>query len=304
MVRFGRAFYKLSGSGNDFVAFDEMHLPAGAPEPTAETVRALCRRGMGVGADGVVLLRPAAGVDYQLVYYNADGTRATLCGNASLCGVRLAVELGHADPAAVRFLTDAGLMLGRLHDGLPEIDVASPTEVQLDRRDLLGGDLGSHGDPSRVGYARVGVPHVVVLCGDASTVDVERAGPPVRRHASLHDGANVNYVSRLGDGRWMVRTYERGVEAETLACGTGSVATATLLGHWGEVGGVGASGSDGVLEGGEDRSVEIVTRSGLVHRVRRHVQPDGTASPSLSGSAAIVFRGELGEGSWAGGNGW
>ena len=121
-MRFGEHFYKLSGSGNDFVAFDAMAVESPSlPDPAR--VQALCRRGTGVGADGVVVLCRAAGADYRLVYYNRDGSRAELCGNASLCSVRLAVELGHVRPDAVRFLTDSGLLTGRMRDGLPEIPV-------------------------------------------------------------------------------------------------------------------------------------------------------------------------------------
>lgn len=285
-MRFGRAFYKLSGSGNDFVAFDSMAEGPDAAEPTPEVVRALCRRGVGVGSDGVVVIRPAPGVDYQLLYYNADGSRATLCGNASLCSVRLAVELGHASPSGVRFLTDAGLTEGRLVDGLPEIDLAAPTEIVPDRADLLAGRDAEHGAPSRVGFARMGVPHVVVLCGDVEGVAVEEVGPPVRAHPSLRDGANVNYVSRDPAGGWVLRTYERGVEAETLACGTGSVASATLLRLWGELGAEG------------EAPVALRTRSGAILRVRLRRLSDGGLAPSLGGAARIVYRGELGEGDW------
>jgi diaminopimelate epimerase len=293
VLRFGRSFYKLSGSGNDFVAFDEMGLDPRAAEPPPEVVRALCRRGMGVGADGVVLLRRTDRADYQLIYYNADGTRATLCGNASLCGVRLTVELGHAAATGTTFLTDAGPMSGRLHEGLPEIDLAAATEVQAERRELLGADATAHGAPSRVGFARVGVPHVVILCDAADAVDVERVGSRIRAHPALHDGANVNYVSRVGEDRWIIRTYERGVEAETLACGTGSVASATLLRTWGEVEG----NAHGAAAGDAGRPLELVTRSGRVHRVRLRPTPAGPA-PSLAGAADIVFSGALGEGPW------
>ncbi|HEY0971921.1 MAG TPA: diaminopimelate epimerase [Gemmatimonadales bacterium] len=300
-MRFGRTFYKLSGSGNDFVAFDGMAGGAGAEEPSPEAVRALCRRGVGIGADGVFVIRPVEGADYQLLYYNADGGRAALCGNASLCSVRLAAELGHFRGGEVRFMTDAGLTVGRLVDGMPEIDLAAPTEVSTDRIELLGAGAASHGSPARVGFARVGVPHVVILCSDAERVELERVAPPVRAHPSLADGANVNYVSRRPEGGWILRTFERGVEAETLACGTGSVATATLLSLWGELG---ASGGRGSLSSGvADGPVELVTRSGEVLRVRLRGAGGGMGAgrglaPSLGGTARIVYRGELGEVSW------
>lgn len=301
-MRYGRSFYKLSGSGNDFVAFDGMAGGPDAAEPSPEAVRALCRRGVGVGADGVVVIRPMEGVDYQLLYYNADGGRAELCGNASLCSVRLAVELGHARAEGVRFMTDAGLTTGRIVDGIPEIDLAAPTEIASERMDLLGSHVAAHGAPSRVGYARVGVPHVVILCADAGAVPIERVAPTVRSHPSLADGANVNYVSRGPDGDWVLRTFERGVEAETLACGTGSVATATLLGLWGELGARGGPGGGAERPAPSRQMVELVTRSGQTLRVRLPGPGGdhgiGAGSTSLGGSARIVYRGELGEGDW------
>ncbi len=283
-MRFGTPFYKLSGSVNDFVAFDEMRLaPADRPGWDAATIQALCRRGTGVGADGVFLLRPSAEADYQLVYFNADGSRAALCGNASLCSIRLAVELGYVAPGELRFVTDDGLLTGRVErgsDGLPEFDLAAPGRLEPDRPDLRDGALAD-AEPA-VGYAVAGVPHVVVLCADADAVDLAARAPRLRHHAALPDGANVNYVSRAGT-RWRIRTFERGVEGETLACGTGSVATALLLSAWGQAGGATAS-----------EPIELATSSGLTHRVRLTPLPDGSMRPSLAGAASIVYRGELG----------
>jgi diaminopimelate epimerase len=297
-MEFGATFYKLSGSGNDFVAFDEMGSPS--PRlPDAERVRALCRRGTGIGADGVVVLCRAPGVDYQLVYFNRDGSRAELCGNASLCSVRMAVELGHAGPDGVRFLTDSGVLTGRIQDGLPEIDLQPASELEPERRALLDGV--ATGDERRVGFARVGVPHVVVACADAASVDLPARAPALRHHPALRDGANVNFVS--GSGRaWTIRTFERGVEEETLACGTGSVATALLLAAWGDAGPGEASGHGGQAE---PAVVRLTTRSGLVHRVTLRQDPRERGPgepvlwrPSLAGGARIVFRGQLGEGDW------
>ena len=290
-MHFGARFYKLSGSGNDFVAFDEM--AATVPTlPDAERVRALCRRGTGVGADGVVVLGRSPGVDYQLVYYNRDGSRAELCGNASLCSVRLAVELGYGDPRGVRFRTDSGVLAGRMSDGLPEVDLQPATDLEPDRRDLLG--QAAAGDERAVGFARVGVPHVVVACDDAARVDLAARAPGLRHHPALRDGANVNFVSRQGSD-WAIRTFERGVEEETLACGTGSVASALLLAEWGD------TGEPGPRDATRPTVVRLTTSSGMIHRVtlRGGHGGDDTWRPSLAGSARIVYRGELGEGDWS-----
>ena len=296
-MEYGRRFYKLSGSGNDFVAFDELTDRTPRSPPAADEIRALCRRGTGIGADGVMVLRPASDADYELVYYNADGSRAELCGNASLCSVRLALELGFARADGTVFVTDAGRITGRVRDGLPEVDLSPAEELAAARPDLEGEGLPA--GEQRLGYAKVGVPHVVILCTDAQAADVERRGPELRHHRALADGANVNFVS--GDaGRWAIRTFERGVEAETLACGTGSVATALLLAEWAgsaaaeESGGGGTARVHGTLP--QERATELTTRSGLVHRVTlRRARVEDRWRPSLAGSARIVFRGELGE---------
>lgn len=291
-MRFGMPFFKVSGSGNDFVAFDEMRLAADArPEWSAERIQALCRRGTGVGADGIFLLRRSPTADYELVYFNSDGSRAALCGNASLCSIRLAVELGYASPDGLRFLTDDGLLTGRISGGaggLPEFDLAPPSCIEPDRPDLVSTPPAP--DESAVGYAVAGVPHVVVLCADADAVDLTGRAPRLRHHPALPHGANVNFVSRAGD-RWRIRTFERGVEGETLACGTGSVASALLLRAWEAT----------TANAGQTRSadvVELATTSGLPHRVRLAMLPDGRPQPSLAGAASIVYRGELGDGPW------
>ncbi|HEU4631176.1 MAG TPA: diaminopimelate epimerase [Gemmatimonadaceae bacterium] len=292
-MRFGTPFFKLSGSGNDFIAFDEMRLaPAERPAWAPETIRALCRRGTGVGADGIFLLRPSADTDYELVYFNSDGSRAALCGNASLCSIRLAVELGYARPGALRFTTDDGVLTGRLAadgEGMPEFDFAPPSLVEPDRADLRDG--ASAVDERALGHAVAGVPHVVVLCADADAVDLLARAPRLRHHPALPHGANVDFVSQAGE-RWRIRTFERGVEGETLACGTGSVASALLLAAWGAAG-------DG--RGGASAAatpIEFATSSGEPHRVRLTRLADGRLQPSLAGGAGIVYRGELGEGPW------
>lgn len=307
-MRRGERFYKMSGSGNDFVAFDRLGKGTDAPLPEPTVVRALCRRGEGVGADGVLVLLDAQDADYRLVYYNADGSRAELCGNASLCGVRLALELGRGAPSGVSFITDAGLMSGRLADGLPEIDLPTPRELSVDSSMLWGAVGGAERGERRLGYVRVGVPHVVMLCDSAEDVDLTRRGPALRRHPALADGANVNFVSAAADGAWTIRTFERGVEAETLACGTGSVATALLLAGWAESGGilpptpsdVGGGLPDGTAAAESETVAEaptvvsLRTRSGRLHRVSLRYQA-GELRPSLAGEGRIVYLGELAE---------
>ena len=268
----GREFYKMSGSGNDFVFFDTRSLPPG-PLEEPRSIRQLCARGTGVGADGVVFLERSERAAFGIRYFNADGSLASLCGNASLCSVSLAVELGIAKADGLRFDTGDGVLRGRLRESMPEIDLGGARELTP----WFDASLGA--GEQRIGFARVGVPHLVVLCDDTASIDVVGRGVPLRYHASLRDGANVNFVSRRdreGEGwGWLIRTYERGVEAETLACGTGAVATAALLRAWG-------------LAGAQTR---LTTRSGNELSVTLGSGPDD--SSSLSGEGRIVYRGEL-----------
>lgn len=272
MIPGGRAFYKMSGSGNDFVMFDARSEPAGALEE-APAVRTMSARGTGIGADGVVFLEPSAVADLRIRYFNSDGSLASLCGNATLCATRLAVELGMADPSGFTVETGAGVLAARVRDGLPEIDLAPIAEVSVE------GPIEVQGAERRSGYLVAGVPHVTILVPDVEGVDVVGRGRPIRHDRRLPLGANANFVAPDGPGRWQIRTYERGVEAETLACGTGAVASAILLTAWGE-----ASGR-----------VELVTRSGRSLRVRLARGPDGEWLPSLSGQATVVFTGLLSE---------
>jgi diaminopimelate epimerase len=262
----------MSGSGNDFVVVDARTEPPGRlAEPGA--IRSICARGTGVGADGIVFLEndPAAAV--RLTYLNADGSRAELCGNATLCTTRLAVELGAAPPEGFQIATDSGSVAARIVDGTPEIDLQPVTQVVVDAPvDRVEGE-------ERMGFAEVGVPHLVVLCRNVEAVDVVARGRPLRRHGSLPRGANVNFVTSLGAGVWRMRTYERGVEAETLACGSGAVATAILLTSWDLVVG---------------DSVDVSTSSG--RRLRVRLRRQGAAwLPSLSGEGRVVYQGRLAE---------
>jgi diaminopimelate epimerase len=266
----GQRFYKMTGSGNDFVVFDATGESVDHLE-NEETIRSLSARGTGVGADGVVFLEKSGESDVRMRFYNSDGSEAALCGNASLCSTRLAVELGLAQAGGFVLHTAAGSLKARIRDGLPEVDLEPVREVTPD-----ASDLGRNPGEARLGYARAGVPHVVVELSDIESADVTGRGPELRNHPTLADGANVNFVSKRPDGSFTYRTYERGVEAETLACGTGAVATAILLASWGESG----------------KETTLWTRSGLPLTVSLRRQGDSWL-PSLRGEGRIVFEGTV-----------
>lgn len=163
-------------------------------------------------------------------------------------------------------------MTGRLVAGQPEIDLQPVTDLRPDAG--ISRQLGEE----QLGFATAGVPHLVVRTDDLRVVPLGDRGPELRFHHSLQAGANVNWVARDASGRWAMRTYERGVEGETLACGTGAVATAALLRAWGEAG----------------DATDLVTRSGCVLSVRFRAE-GGRLLPTLSGEGRIVFEGVLRE---------
>jgi diaminopimelate epimerase len=271
-------FAKMTGSGNDFVFFDarDVSIPA---VTSPEVIQYICNRHNGIGADGVVVLEGAIDSGSATIhYFNSDGSPADLCGNATLCSTTMAVELGLALPAGMSLTTPAGQIRSRIVDGLPEIDLQPVREIASSVPIALGDG------EERIGFATAGIPHVVVLCADAEVIDLPSRGPLLRYHAELgSNGANVNWVSRRPDGRWRYRTYERGVEGETLACGTGAVATAVLLATWGLA----------------ESPVTIRTSSGrdLDVTMTALAADDAAAGPgfqpTLRGEGRVVFRGRI-----------
>lgn len=272
----GVRFYKLTGSGNDFVFFDAREL---ATQVTADAggIAALCARGSGVGADGVVFVSAPAPGTVAIAYFNSDGSRAALCGNATLCTARLAVHLGIV-PADVPFIirTDAGDLAARVDATGPAFELAPVRDVVADAPGIPGGLIEGE---LRVGYAVAGVPHLVVRVADVDAVDLPARGARLRPPApDRPEGANVNFVSPAADGGWRMRTFERGVEGETLACGTGAVAVATVLRAWGETG----------------AETRLETRSGRTVVVTAPAD-DAVRGPVLAGEGRLVFEGVLRE---------
>ena len=270
----GRHFWKMTGSGNDFVFIDGRSESASEFEG-ADVIQRICARGTGVGADGLVILTTprSPDADIALTYFNADGTLADLCGNATLCTSSLAAKLGAVDPSGFALETGTGVLRARIRAGRPEFDLpdirqAEPAVAAIER------ERGEE----RLGFAVAGIPHVVIRVPDVALCDVMGRGRYVRNHKSLEAGANVNFVSQ-DDAGWHIRTFERGVEGETLACGTGSVASAILLRLWGEA--------------GDD--VELETASGRRLGIRSVQDSNGVWKASLRGEGRLGFEGQLGD---------
>jgi diaminopimelate epimerase len=225
-------FWKMSGCGNDFVVIDNRAGIVSAAAAGALT-KAVCRHRVSVGADGVVLIQtagPDSGADFDWRYINADGNDGEFCGNGSVCGARFAYLNGIA-PATCTFTTASGPVHARVsetpNDPRVTIAIAGPEAPSLRHRvDVLGKSVEMHA-------ITVGVPHAVMVVDDADAflpgVDLIEFGRAVRHHTFFAPaGVNFNAISVRPDGALRMRTYERGVEDETLACGSGSIASAIV----------------------------------------------------------------------------
>jgi len=217
-------FSKMHGAGNDFVMIDGRQLTG--PSLGPEIIEFLCDRRTGVGADGLIIVAPTETPEtsFRMIYFNADGYEAEMCGNGARCSVAFAVEIGLAEEIT-RFDTFSGVLEGTVF-GPEDIQVSLPAWKDLE----IDLDLGSQ-EFANHHTCNTGVPHVVIPVPDVEDVDISRWGSHYRHHPHFAPaGTNVNFVSRDAEtGRHMLRTYERGVEDETLACGTGASATAVVL---------------------------------------------------------------------------
>ncbi len=262
-------FTKMNGAGNDFVLLDNR---AGDLQLTREQIIRLCDRHRGVGADGVLLLeRPANGADFRMRYYNADGGEAEMCGNGARCFARYANRT--AGPfQQLTFETPAGEIGARLVGELVTLRMSEPNDMRL------GLELPVEGEKFRASYIDSGVPHVVVPVARIDDVDVRSLGAALRHHPLFAlRGANANFSEQRGPHHIAIRTYERGVEDETLACGTGVVASALLF----------AANQD--LSG----PIEVLVRGGDTMQVDFTREGDRFREVMLTGPADFVFDGEL-----------
>ncbi len=271
----GLKFYKMQGLGNDFILIDNMSLSLRLE--ASNLARRWCRRGLSIGADGLVILEPDDEVDFRWRFHNRDGSEAEMCGNASRCVAWLAHELGLAGKS-LAFRTLAGVVRAEVNGSSVKVEMPRPHGFRP------GLSLNVDGQDVDLGFIDVGVPHVVSFPPDLKTVDVAGLGPKIRHHPDLSPaGANVNFAAVLEPQALEIRTYERGVEAETLACGTGAVSSA-LISH---------------LRGLVRPPTRVRVASDeelIIHFEPNPGQSDPWPSPVfMEGEATLVFTGEAGE---------
>jgi diaminopimelate epimerase len=218
----GFPFVKMSGAGNDFVVVDNRSLSLPL---TREHIAALCHRHFGIGADGLLAVEPAGepGADFRMRYYNADGGEAEMCGNGARCFAKFVEPWQRADPNRVRFSTQAGIITGEFVGHEVRVNLSAPTDLRINRKADFGwGEVTFHS-------LNTGVPHVVIEVPDIEVAEVLSLGRAVRYSDLFERGTNVNFAQVAGPSDLIVRTYERGVEGETLACGTGVTAAALIM---------------------------------------------------------------------------
>jgi len=269
-------FWKMSGSGNDFVVVDH-RTPQMADAEIRSFVTQICRRGLSVGADGVILLAPSRRADYSWRFYNADGSEAAMCGNGSRCVARYAY-LKKIAPARHVIETAAGLVQAEVSDaGRVRVHLPDPHDMRL-QLDIPVDSVTLEGH-----FIDTGVPHIVYFVDLVDAINVVRQGRATRQHPLFRPaGTNVNFVKVVDATTLKIRTYERGVEDETLACGTGAIAAAVIAAALGKVA----------------PPVTVMTRGGIDLGI--DFKQDGAVFTNvfLTGDARVVCTGEIPDEAW------
>jgi diaminopimelate epimerase len=262
-------FTKMNGAGNDFVLIDNR---SGGHSLSSGQVAQLCDRHRGVGADGVLLVEaPAGKADFRMRYYNSDGGEAEMCGNGARCFARFVNKITGAF-SDLRFETPAGTIQARTEGDLVTLAMSPPHDLTLRRTIEIGGmKLSTHS-------MNTGVPHVVTFVDDIESTPVQHWGAQIRFHPAFQpNGTNANFIKEIGPGKLAIRTYERGVEAETLACGTGVTAAGLIYAALSEA----------------TSPVRLLARGGDWLEVGFRRAGTGFEEVTLKGPADFVFEGSI-----------
>lgn len=269
-------FYKMSGSGNDFIIIDNR---AGiVPEELLnEIIVKACRRQLGIGADGLILIENSDKADFKWRFYNSDGSAAEMCGNGARCTARFALEMGIAqNPMTLETLV--GIISAEVNGAVAKVNMPQPQDLRFDYSIMLDGER------LPVNSANTGVPHAVLFSENIDNMEIVSLGRAIRYHSEYAPkGTNVNFAATDGDNAIAVRTYERGVEDETLACGTGSIASVLIASH----------------KFGMTSPISVRTRGGEMLNVYFTKDgEDGFKEVYLEGKVRIVYKGEFGPEAW------
>lgn len=253
-------FYKYQGTGNDFVMIDNRQQTFNKND--TKGIAHLCDRRFGIGADGLILLENHDSVDFKMVYYNADGNESSMCGNGGRCLVAFANQLGVIKETA-HFEAIDGYHHARISEGLVKLQMVDVHNIEKHDNHV---------------FLNTGSPHHVQFEDAIETFDIETKGAAIRYGAPYHKvGSNVNFVKKMADNAFRVRTYERGVEGETLSCGTGVTAVALGMHYLGET---------------KQNQVTVKTQGGQL-QVFFDVDAGAYKNIWLIGPATYVFKGKL-----------
>ncbi len=268
-------FFKMSGSGNDFILIDNREKVV-EENGLSDRIKKVCRRQMSVGADGFILVENSDNVDFKWRFFNADGSLAEMCGNGARCAARFAFLNGIAGKE-MAFETDAGIVRAFVSGRDVKIKMPEPKDIKTDYIiELEKGSLS-------VNSVNTGVPHVVVMVDKLDRVDVVKQGREIRYCKSFAPaGTNVNFMSLQNDGSIAIRTYERGVEDETLACGTGSVAGAVIMAYKEKI----------------NSPVKVRTNSGEFLNIFFYKNNSDFSDVYLEGDSRVIYSGKLWRDAW------
>ncbi|MFZ4438154.1 MAG: diaminopimelate epimerase [Syntrophales bacterium] len=269
-------FYKMSGSGNDFILIDNRDGSLAVGD-VVEFVKSVCQRKISVGADGLFLIEKSDRVDFRWRFYNADGSEAAMCGNGARCAARFAYLSGIAGER-MSFETGAGIIDAEVRGDIVKVRLTEPFALVMDD------EIRIENTTLFIHSINTGVPHVVHFVRDPDDFDVFNTGRAIRRHEHYQPaGTNANFAAVLDNHTLRVRTYERGVEDETLACGTGSVASALIAARKGLV----------------ESPVDVRVQSGETLRIHFERTEEGFTKVYLEGKAKVVYQGVLWDEAWA-----
>jgi diaminopimelate epimerase len=267
-------FYKISAAGNDFILVDNRKKIL--PKNVAGVAKRLCHRKFSVGADGLITLENSKTADFKMRYFNSDGSPAQMCGNGGRSIARFAHNIGVVAQKMV-FETDAGQVSAQILGRDIRLGLYEPLDVRLDFT------LKVEKREFNASFINTGVPHTIIFINNIDKVDVETIGRMVRYHREFSpEGTNVNFVQKKDNHSLYVRTYERGVEGETLACGTGATASAIIAG----------------LKGLVKPPVKCVTTGGYTLKISYSINDEGdflspVSNVSLEGPAEVSFTGQV-----------
>ncbi|MEW5693604.1 MAG: diaminopimelate epimerase [Candidatus Hydrogenedentota bacterium] len=261
-------FIKMTGAGNDFIMIDNRYLKIANPSQLAVT---LCPRGTSVGADGIILIENSKDYDFKMRIINSDGSEAEMCGNGARCAVNFAKILNIIKSDSTSFETLAGDIKGWIiNDRETRITLPLLSSVKLNQKLIIDNTEYLYH------FANVGVPHTVVFVDELDSINVNEIGKKIRFHTDFKPtGTNADFVKICNKNNISIRTYERGVEKETLACGTGATAAAIIS----------------IFLNKTKSPVDVITRSGLILKINCKIVNNKIDLLTIQGESRVVYKG-------------